>query len=84
MAKSITFEIPPELLPYLDDDPQNKIKILVVFELYREEKLSLRQAAEILKISYREMQELLAKNKIYIDFGMEEIDEELEYGFRSK
>ena len=36
MDKSIEFKIPSELLPYLEDDPQNKIKRLLVFELYRD------------------------------------------------
>jgi len=84
MENSIKFEIPPQLRPYLEDDPQNKILILLVFELYREQKLSLRQAAEILKISYREMQEILAKNRIYLDLGKKELDEELTYAFGSK
>jgi len=84
MTKSIKVEIPPELVPYLNDDPEKKIKILLVFELYREQRLSLRQAAEILKITYREMEELLEKNNIYLDFGKRELDEELQYGFSNK
>jgi predicted HTH domain antitoxin len=78
---SIKFEIPPELVPYLKEDPQNQIKLLLVFELYRENKLSLRQAADILKLTYREMQETMAKNKIFIEYGKNELDDEFAYGF---
>ncbi|MDD1778758.1 MAG: UPF0175 family protein [Candidatus Helarchaeota archaeon] len=81
---SIRFEIPPELVPFLEEDPQNKIKLLLVFELYRENKLSLRQAAEILKLTYREMQDLMAKNKIYIEYGNNELDDEFAYGLSSE
>ena len=81
---SIRFEIPPELVPFLEEDPQNKIKLLLVFELYRENKLSLRQAAEILKLTYREMQDLMAKNKIYIEYGKNELDDEFAYGLSSE
>lgn len=81
---SIKFEIPPELVPFLEEDPQNKIKLLLVFELYRENKLSLRQAAEILKLTYREMQELMAKNKIYLEYGKNELDDEFAYGLSSE
>ena len=80
----IKFEIPEELLPHLEDDPQSKITLLLVFELYRENKITLRQAADILKVNYREMQEIFAKNKVYIDFGDDELNEEIKYGLGSK
>lgn len=81
---SIKFEIPPELLPFLKEDPPNKIKCLLVFELYRENKLSLRQAANILKLTYREMQELMAKNEIYLEYEKNELDDEFAYSLSSK
>ena len=84
MMTSIKFEIPAELLPYLSDDPQSKLKQLVVFELYRENKLTLRQAAEILEITYREMQELLAKSEVYLDYTKNELEDEINYGFSRK
>ena len=84
MDKPIKIEIPPELLPYLSDDPEKEIKILLVFELYREKKITIRQAADILQISYREMEDLLAKNEVYLDFGKSELEEEFQYGFSSK
>jgi predicted HTH domain antitoxin len=66
--KSIKFEIPEELLPYLGDDQQNKIKNLIVIGLYQERKLTLRQAADILDLNYKEMQKLLANKNIFFDF----------------
>lgn len=84
MAKPMKVEIPQELIPYLDNDPEKKVTLLLIFELYREEKLSLRQAAEILKISYREMEDLLKQNKVYIPFGSADLEEELHYGFSSE
>ena len=78
---SIKFEISPELMRFLEEDPQNQIKLLLVFELYRENKLSLRQAADILKLTYRAMQETMAKNKIFIKYGKNELDDEFAYGF---
>jgi hypothetical protein len=50
MTKPIKIEIPPELLQYLDDNPERKVKILLVFEFNREKKITIRQAAEILEI----------------------------------
>ena len=77
---SIKFEIPPEFVPYLKEDPKNQIKLLLVFELYRENKLNIRQAADILKLTYREMQETMAKNKIYLEYRKNELDDEFAYG----
>lgn len=83
MPKSIKIEIPSELLQYLDNEPEKMVKILLVFELYREKKITIRQGAEILEITFREMEELLEKNGIYRGFGTKEFDEEIQYGFDS-
>ena len=84
MDKPIKVEIPPKLLPYLNDEPEKTIKHLSVLELYREKKLTLRQAADILEITYREMDELLGKHSIYWGFAQEDLEDELKYGFGSK
>ena len=84
MDKPIKVEIPPELLPYLSDNPEKKIKLLLVIELYREIKITLRQAADILRVSYREMESILEENEIFIDFGKSDLDDEFQYGFSSK
>lgn len=84
MDKPIKVEIPQKLLPFLNDEPEKKIKLLSVLELYREKKLTLRQAADILEITYRDMDELLGKHSIYWGFDKEDFEEELKYGFGSK
>ncbi|MBD3256683.1 MAG: hypothetical protein GF383_16435 [Candidatus Lokiarchaeota archaeon] len=83
MTKPIKIEIPSELLPYLNDNPEEKVKLLLIFELYREKKITLRQAADILKLTYREMEEVLKENRVFINFGKNELDEEFQYGFSS-
>jgi predicted HTH domain antitoxin len=83
MTKPIKIKIPPELVKHLDNKPEQKVKQLLVFELYRERKITLRQAADILQLTYREMEELLEKHEIYLDFGKREFDEEVQYGFSS-
>lgn len=84
MDKNIKIEIPSELLPFLENEPEKKARLLIIFELYREGKISIRQAAEILKVNYREMEEILQENGIYLDFGKTELEEEFQYGFSSK
>ena len=51
----------------------------LVVELYREGLLTLRQAAEILGISLNEMFDVLSKRKTYINYGPEELDEDISY-----
>ncbi len=52
---------------YFDTNKELKEKIAV--ELYKEGKVSLGKASEIADVSYEEMKELLAKNKVRIRRG---------------
>lgn len=84
MAHSFKVEIPPELAPYLEDPPEKQVTLLLLLELYRENRLTLRQAAEILRVSYLKMQEILAEHEAFIEFSPEDLEEELDYGLRSE
>ena len=48
-------------------------------ELYREGIFTLRQAAEILGVDLNKMFNILAKRKTYINYGTEELDEDISY-----
>ncbi|MBU3966489.1 MAG: UPF0175 family protein [Euryarchaeota archaeon] len=52
---------------YFDTNKELKVKIAV--ELYKEGKVSLGKASEVADLSYEEMKELLAKNKVRIRRG---------------
>ena len=52
---------------YLDANKELKEKLAV--ELYKEGKVSLGKASEVADVSYEEMKELLAKNKVRIRRG---------------
>ena len=73
-------KISPDVLSFFDQNNSKKVNLYLVLGLYRDEKITIRQAAKLLNVSYREMQDILAENKIFIDFGDEEIEEELTYG----
>jgi predicted HTH domain antitoxin len=51
----------------------------LVVELYREGLFTLRQAAEILGVGLNEMLDILEKRKTYINYGTEELDEDISY-----
>lgn len=52
---------------YLDANKELKEELAV--ELYKEGKVSLGKASEVADVSYEEMKELLAKNKVQIRRG---------------
>ena len=73
-------KISPDILSLFDQNNSKKVNLYLVLGLYRDEKITNRQAAKLLSVSYREMQDIFAENKISIDFGDDEIEEELTYG----
>ena len=49
-----------------------------VIKLYEDRKISFQKAAELFEISIWEMFELLKRENIHIDYGFEELEEDLE------
>jgi len=84
MEDKIEVKLPPKLLPFLEDNPEKNLILFTVFELYRELKVTIRQAADILGLDLWEMNELLGKYSVYRGYGDVEIEEELQYGLRRK
>jgi len=72
-------EIGDELNRILEDPKEKTIQILIVLELYREGKLTLRQAASILRVAYRDYLELMAKHGTYLNYGLDEALEDIEF-----
>lgn len=75
----IAVKINEKMAPYIQKPYDGFIEESVTVELYREGKLTLRQAAEILNVSIHEMFKILAKRKTYINYGYDELDEEISY-----
>ena len=75
----ISVKIPEKITEHIKK-PYNKfINETLVVELYREGLFTLRQAAEILNVGLNEMFDILAKRKTYINYGTEELDEDISY-----
>jgi predicted HTH domain antitoxin len=75
----ISVKIPEKISEHIKKPYDRFINETLVVEFYREGLLSLRQAAEILGISLNEMFDVLAKRKTYINYGTEELDEDISY-----
>lgn len=76
---AISVKIPEKITEYIKKPYSRFINEALVVELYREGLLTLRQAAEILSISLNEMFDVLSKRKTYINYGPEELDEDITY-----
>ncbi len=75
----ISVKIPEKITEHIKK-PYNKfINETLVVELYREGLFTLRQAAEILGVSLKDMFGILAKRKTYINYGAEELEEDISY-----
>ena len=76
---AISVKIPEKITEYIKKPYNRFINEALVVELYREGLLALRQSAEILGISLNEMFDVLSKRKTYINYGPEELDEDISY-----
>ena len=75
----ILVKIPEKITEHIKKPYDKFINETLVVELYREGLFTLRQAAEVLGVGLNEMIDILAKRKTYINFGTEELDEDISY-----
>lgn len=75
----ISVKIPEKISEHIKKPHDRFINETLVVEFYREGLLSLRQAAEILGLGLNEMLDVLIKRKTYINYGTEELDEDISY-----
>lgn len=75
----ISVKIPEKITEHIKKPYDKFINETLVVELYREGLFTLRQAAEILGVGLNEILDILAKRKTYINYGTEELDEDISY-----
>lgn len=75
----ISVKIPEKITEHIKKPYDKFINETLVVEFYREGLLTLRQAAEILGIGLNEMFDVLIRRKTYINYGTEELDEDISY-----
>lgn len=80
--ETVNLEVLPKLLKTEKvKDYKGLLEELIVVELYREGKITLREAAEVLKLNLRRMLALLSKRKCYLNYGEKEFLEDVKYAF---
>lgn len=75
----VSVKIPEKITAYIKKPYDRFINETLVVELYREGLFTFRQAAEILGISLTEMFDVLSRRKTYLNYGTEELDEDIFY-----
>ena len=75
----ISIKISEKITKHIKKPYDKYINETLVVELYREGLFTLRQAAEILGAGLNEMFDILARRKTYINYGTEELDEDISY-----
>ena len=75
----ISITIPDRMTEFIKEPYDNAVKELLVVELYREGRLTLRQAADMLNVGTREMFDVLLRRKSYLNYGREELNEDISY-----
>ncbi|MDP3297155.1 MAG: UPF0175 family protein [Thermodesulfovibrionia bacterium] len=75
----ISVKIPGKITEHIKKPYDKFINETLVIELYREGLFTLRHAAEMLGVSLNKMLDILAKRKTYINYGTEELEEDISY-----
>ncbi len=75
----ISVKIPEKITAHIKEPYDKFINETLVVEMYREGLFTIRQAAEILGVDLKEMYNVLSRRKTYINYGSEELDEDISY-----
>ena len=75
----LSVKIPDKIKVHLKEPYDKSVNETLVVEMYREGLFTLRQAAEILGVDLKEMNNVLSRRKTYINYGTEELNEDLSY-----
>lgn len=81
--KSVTIELPPELLQLLgsEEEAKREAKLALVLDLVRRGRLSRAKAAELLGLSLWDFPSLLAQYRIpWFDYSPEDLQQDLKRG----
>ncbi len=71
--------IPCRVVAALEKPIERTAVELIVIGLYRDGKMTLRQAADLIGVDAKEMVKVLEKHDTYINYGIEELEEDIAY-----
>ncbi|MBT9160778.1 MAG: UPF0175 family protein [Dehalococcoidia bacterium] len=71
--------IPSRVVEVLEKPVEKTVVELIAIGLYRDGKITLRQAADLVSVDAKEMLKVLEKHHTYINYGIEEFKEDIAY-----
>lgn len=72
-------KFPDEVVNVLEKPVEKSLIELIAIGLYRDGKITMRQAADLIGISMKKMPEILKKHNTYVSYGIKELEEDIEY-----
>ncbi len=72
-------KFPDEIANVLEKPIEKSALELIVIGLYRNGKLTLRQAADLIGTNIKKMPEILQKHNTYVSYGIKELEEDIAY-----
>ncbi len=82
MEAKLTF--PDEVIDILEKPVEKSLVELIAVGLYRDGKITLRQAADLIGVSIEKMPQILQKHNTYMSYGIKELDEDIAYATSSE
>ena len=77
MSDVVTLSLPKEMESLLGEPIENKVRVMIVLQLYREGRISFGKAKDLAGIDTWEMLTLLAKNDLYLDYSAYDLEQDL-------
>ena len=71
--------IPSRVVEVLESPIERTVVELIAIGLYRDGKVTLRQAADLVDVTVKEILEVFEKHDTYINYGIEELEEDIAY-----
>nr|QNO51211.1 hypothetical protein BAILMKME_00007 [Methanosarcinales archaeon ANME-1 ERB6] len=71
--------VPSRVVEVLEKTIERTAVELMAIGLYRDGKITLRQAADLVSVDAKEMLEVFEKHDTYLNYGIEELEEDISY-----
>jgi predicted HTH domain antitoxin len=72
-------KFPDEVSDVLEKPIEKSLIELIAIGLYRDGKITLRQAADLIGVTIKKMPQILKKRNTYVSYGIKELEEDIAY-----